>query len=162
MVAAVNIGFNLKYIQSGGGRHQYYLSAQHEVDASKWSTLATAPFTLATTLTKVSLCFMVIRITNSKPLIRFVWALMALVVVINSACFIVELARCHPIQALWDYSIQGACWSRTSFTAFAYIQGRKISLSFTSQAADNSSLLRHHGSDMHIASNINTLEYTHQ
>ncbi|TGO11086.1 hypothetical protein BTUL_0117g00010 [Botrytis tulipae] len=122
--ATVCNAFNINYIHSGGGRHSYYLGIQGEINASKWSTLAQLPFIIATTFTKVSICFMIVRITNSKRLVRFMWVMIGALIVINLMGFIVVAARCTPFEAGWNYyTIQGKCWPHKVLEVQSYIQG---------------------------------------
>lgn len=124
IAATICNAFNLNYIHSGGGRHSYYLGIQGEINASKWSTLAQLPFIIATTFTKVSICFMIVRITNSKSLIRFMWAMIGALIAINLMGFIVVAARCTPFEAGWNYyTIQGKCWPHKVLEVQSYLQG---------------------------------------
>lgn len=120
------MAFNLKYVAVGGGRHSFYLGHQQATEATKWSTVAQLPYILTSCLTKVSICLMIIRLTNSRRMTQAMWTFVGFLVVINLACFIVVTASCRPFQALWDFSIHGKCRSHTILFAFAWIQGGKF------------------------------------
>ena len=81
------------------------------------------PLNWSITLTKISICLLIIRISNNKRLIRFLYGLMGAVLLINSAAFIDLVAQCRPLVAFWDYTIKGKCWSHEVLAIFAWIQG---------------------------------------
>lgn len=122
-VAAVQTSFILKCVASGGGRHQFYLSKEQKLDSTKWNTLSQIPLTVSNCLIKLSICCLIIRITNNRKLVKWMWALMGGLVLVNGACLVNLLAGCRPIQAYWNYAIQNACWSEKILTDFAWLQG---------------------------------------
>ena len=48
---------------------------------------------------------------------------MALQFVINATTVIIILVQCRPIQALWDPTVKGSCWSRLVQEYYSYFQG---------------------------------------
>ena len=122
-IAAVNTAFVLEHVKKGGGRHVYYLLQAEATEQRKWSTLAQLPLIFSTTLTKISLCLLIIRIANNKRLIRFVYGLIGSLILINLACFVELVAQCRPFVAFWDYSVKGQCFSHDVLYIFAWIQG---------------------------------------
>jgi len=162
IAATISTAFNLEYLHDGGGRHQFYLSAAEGVDASKWSTLANLPFILATTLTKISICVMIVRITTSKHIKRALWVVVGLLVAINGACFIVIVGECRPIAAVWDYSLRGDCWSHNVLMSFALVQFSKYQSPDPCQHTDPCSLLDNHRPDLHLATYRRALEHQDQ
>lgn len=75
------------------------LPYQQQLNAVKWNTLSQIPLVASNCLLKLSICFMIIRITKSGLLIRWMWmwVLMVGLVLINGACFIDLLAQCRPL-----------------------------------------------------------------
>ncbi|CAD6593963.1 MAG: hypothetical protein ASARMPRED_008249 [Alectoria sarmentosa] len=122
-IAAVQTSFILKCVASGGGRHQFYLSKEQQLNSTKWNTLSQIPLVVSNCLIKLSICFLIIRITNNRQLVKWMWALIGALVLVNGACFVNLLAQCRPIQAYWDYSIQHACWSEKILTDISWLQG---------------------------------------
>ena len=126
MCAAVQTSFVLEHVAAGGGRHAYYLSREQNTAQIKWSVLEQIPFIVATTLTKVSICLMIIHITNNKKLVRFLGVLVFLLASINAACLVGLLTQCRPLVAFWDYSVKGQCWNHSTLVVFDWLQGGKF------------------------------------
>lgn len=57
-----------------------------------------ASYILTSCLTKVSICLMIIRLTNSRRMTQAMWTFVVFLVVINLACFIVFTASCEPFK----------------------------------------------------------------
>ncbi|KAF2108458.1 hypothetical protein BDV96DRAFT_652710 [Lophiotrema nucula] len=123
VAAAVNTAFIMKYVEYGGGRHTVYLKMK-AVDVAKWSTIAQLPFIISTTLTKVSIALMILRISNSKKLKWAMAPLVTVVVCVNLAGIVILAARCKPFESNWNYAIpKPKCWPRTVLKNQNYLQG---------------------------------------
>ncbi|KAF2245922.1 hypothetical protein BU26DRAFT_432477 [Trematosphaeria pertusa] len=122
VAAALNTAFIVKYVESGGGRHAYYLGMS-ALDAKKWSTVAQIPFILSTTLTKVSIALMILRISNSRKLKWSMAPLIAIVVCVNFTGLIMLVAGCTPFEGQWNYMIQRKCWPREAMMSQNWLQG---------------------------------------
>lgn len=80
-----------------------------------------------TCLTKVSICFLVLRIPTNKNLIRFLYILIVSLFVVNGATAIVFLAQCRPLEALWNPEVKGHCWTVKVYLYIGYLQGGMFS-----------------------------------
>ena len=78
---------------------------------------------IITCLTKVSICFLVLRIPTNKTLIRSLYILIVSLLVVNGATTIVFLAQCRPLEALWNPEVKGHCWSIKVYLYIGYLQG---------------------------------------
>ena len=78
---------------------------------------------IITCLTKVSICFFVLRIPTDEKLIRFLYVFIASLFVVNGATAIVLLAQCRPLEALWNPEMKGDCWSIKVYLYIGYLQG---------------------------------------
>jgi len=123
VLSVVSTGFNLQQVAIGGGRHEFYLTPPTIIQVVKWSDLSEFLLIWVTALTKISICIFVMRIPNSKRLTKLLYALIALLVVVNGACVIAFLAQCRPMEALWDPAVGGSCWTLEVFVVFGYLQG---------------------------------------
>lgn len=115
--------FILEHVATGGGRHVYYLSREQNIAQIKWSVLEQISFIVATTLTKVSICLLIIHITNNKKLVRFLGALILLLASINAACLVGLVTQCRPLVAFWDHTVKGQYWNRSTLVVFDWLQG---------------------------------------
>ncbi|MCJ1237045.1 hypothetical protein MMC14_005029 [Varicellaria rhodocarpa] len=123
LLSIVSTAFNVKQIHEGGGRHIYYLSPPHAIEARKWVDLAELFVFIITCLTKVSFCLFLMRIPNSKRVIYFLWLLIVALIVVNASCAIVYILQCRPMAALWNPTIEARCWSSNLYLIWGYIQG---------------------------------------
>ncbi|KAF2791050.1 hypothetical protein K505DRAFT_249822 [Melanomma pulvis-pyrius CBS 109.77] len=124
IAAAVNTAFIMKYVESGGGRHAIYLRMK-AVDVAKWSTIAQLPFIISTTLTKVSIALMILRIKPNSMRLRWSMApLITIVVCVNIAGIVILAAGCRPFEANWNYaSVHRNCWPRKVLKNQNWLQG---------------------------------------
>lgn len=78
---------------------------------------------IITCLTKVSICFFVLRIPTNKKLIRSLYVFIVSLFVVNGATAIVLLAQCRPLEALWNPEVDGDCWNIKVYLYIGYLQG---------------------------------------
>ncbi|KAF2800893.1 hypothetical protein K505DRAFT_194844, partial [Melanomma pulvis-pyrius CBS 109.77] len=120
----VQLVFNSIFIHHGQGRHVFYLSEYQITQAYKFSNLVIFPFIFCTSVTKISVAFMVLRLTQSKWMRYYMYALMASLVLVNGSCIVVLFAFCRPSNAFWDIAIKDArCWDTKVLTFASSIQG---------------------------------------
>ena len=81
------------------------------------------PLNWSITLTKISICLLIICISNNECLVRCLYGLMGAVFLVNLASFIDLVAQCLPSVAFHDYTVKRACWSYEVLAIFAWIQG---------------------------------------
>src|SRR4051794_2919208 len=102
MCSLINLIFVSLFLRWGGARHIIYLNEAQRVNSRKFSNLAMLPFIFCTALTKISIAFMVLRLTTVRWMRNAMYALIASLVLINGAGVIVELLYCRPTHAFWD------------------------------------------------------------
>lgn len=97
-------------VAHGNGRHREFLSIEdyQYINFLTWLTqLFLFPILC---LLKISVCFLVLRIKNTKPLRYGLWALIVLLVLSTLLPEIVLLAECDPVSAYWT-SQHEKCWN---------------------------------------------------
>lgn len=97
-------------VPHGNGKHKEFLSTSNYqyVNFCTWLTqLFLFPLLC---LLKISVCLLVLRIKNTKPLRYGLWALITLLVVTTLLPEIILLAECSPVSAYWT-SQSDKCWS---------------------------------------------------
>ena len=88
---------------------------------------------IITCLTKVSICFFVLRIPTNKYLIRFLHVLIVSLFLVNGGTAIVSLAQCRPLEALWNRAVHGHCWNVKVYLYIGYLQGGMLVFSLFSR-----------------------------
>ena len=102
--------FTILCVQSGYGKHRSLLSdAQYET-AIKWLFILEFNLFFTLPLTKVSICYFILRIKNTGWLKWFLYAMMVTLFLTNLAALVVLCAQCQPLYAYWDRKA-GTCWS---------------------------------------------------
>jgi hypothetical protein len=120
----IQLVFNGMFIHYGEGRHVFYLSEHHVNEAYRFSNLVMFPYILCTAITKISVAFMVLRLTLAKWMRYYMYALIASLVLVNGACVVILFAFCWPTAAFWDITIQDAqCWDTRVLTIASSAQG---------------------------------------
>jgi hypothetical protein len=96
-------------IAAGNGIHRRYLSTEEyqHVNFLSWVTQLILFPLLG--LLKISVCLLVLRIRDTKLLKRFLWTLMAFLVVSSALPEFVLLAECHHVSAYWKGD-KADCW----------------------------------------------------
>lgn len=118
----------------GNGKHREFLAVDdyQYINFLTWLTqLFLFPILC---LLKVSVCLLVLRIKNTKPLRYGLWALITLLVITTLLPEIVLLAECSPVSAYWT-SQADKCWNPNVRIYSIYLQTCKTPLcERTSQA----------------------------
>ena len=93
-------------VQSGFGRHLYYLPLNELPTALKWSILAEMSAYFATYFIKLSVCFFVFRMISGaqegKMFIRILYGLMIVVTIALLASVITLAIECIPFSDIWN------------------------------------------------------------
>ena len=112
--------FTILAVQSGYGQHVWQLSTNQKIYAQKWMFLVQICVFLTLPLTKISICFFILRIKNYGWLKWFLYGLMVLLVVTNVLPLIVLCIQCQPVYAWWDKAA-GTCWPPALFNAAVWV-----------------------------------------
>lgn len=121
-------------VHYGVGRHALYVGEQNAIQALKWNQFARMTFVPTMALVKMSICFFMLRILDSRthPHFRiYIWLVMAASLVSNIVLFVTWAIQCIPLDAVWDPNIQGSCTSPTLVVDVAYVQAGKFLMTTT-------------------------------
>ena len=111
-------------INSGYGRHILTLSESALASAIKWNLIATVTFSVSLIFSKVSVCFLFLRIlgrTRTTPKVAFLYGMAALSAVIGFIAAGYTAGQCSPPEKDWDHDIPGKCHGDVSMH-IAYAQ----------------------------------------
>ena len=105
--------------------------------ALKWSQIALPIGIFSGFCTRLSICLFLLRIFRTKREWRWgLYAVMVFATVVIVPTIVSLLARCSPVQKLWDPLLPGNCWAPQTVIAIGYFNGGKESkiMSFTVQS----------------------------
>lgn len=74
-------------------------------------------YQLSLFLTKVSILLLYIRILKYQLACWAAWFMLAVVVIYNIWVFVLMMTICVPLQAFWDWTIEGDCKTQASMWA---------------------------------------------
>lgn len=121
----------------GIGRHIYDLPARDGILATKLDWLSQAPIIIALTAGKISVAFLILRISVTKWHAYFLHTINVTLVFINIPLIVWTYHQCKPAALLWDPSIKGTCQDASMQGSFAKFQGCMSLLSHERDAADS-------------------------
>ena len=110
----------------GIGRHAYYLSPANRVEALKLDWLSHAWAIASVTTGKISVAFMLLRISNDKRHMWFLQTVNVMLLVLNIPLIIMTYVQCSPPAILWDPTIKGTCWNPKIQGNYALSQGGEV------------------------------------
>ena len=131
----ITLAFDFCQVHYGVGRHQYYLSLtpqslQRLSQAVKWQYISQPVVIISTMFTKVSICFLLIRVFGIKKSWRWgLYSIMTFATVTNISSAAIVLAQCQPVQKLWNPLLRGTCWTPHTEVAIGDYNGGKRELS---------------------------------
>jgi hypothetical protein len=108
-------------VTHGAGRHIAYLEPATAAIGLKLN-FATQPIYLwAITIVKVSIASFLLRIAPRKFYTKFLWGVIAFLIIYTAACFITIMLQCKDLAILWDSTVQTTCWEPTTLRALSYL-----------------------------------------
>ena len=103
-------------------------------------------------LTKISICLFLLRIVESRVIVRGMYALIGFTALFSSVCFFIFVGVCRPLRAYWDVDVEGHCLSKRQVEATVIAQGGESSFPLSSYNSKLkitvSSSLNHHRSHL--------------
>ncbi|KAH7132734.1 hypothetical protein EDB81DRAFT_659704 [Dactylonectria macrodidyma] len=96
-------------VQSGLGRHNYYLSAEQSREATKLFFIQQPLWNWAMSMAKISIALLLLRIDrDSRPWRIFLYLMIAVLLLISFTITGFQFSVCRPLAAFWDKAITGA------------------------------------------------------
>ena len=99
-------------IEHDYGRHIQFITKDDLAQSIKWNLVATVTFILSLVFSKMSVCFLFLRIvgsTCSRVKYAFLYGMMALAITVGSLNAFYTAGQCRPITKDWDHDIPGKC-----------------------------------------------------
>lgn len=114
-------------VREGFGRHLYYLkrTPKQIPRATFWHIIWQPTFFLSVTLTRISICFLLLRIFGVNRTWRwYLWGVGTLILAISIPSFIMVFTQCRPYAKSWDpIGVQGYCWPADNNVKVALYSG---------------------------------------
>ena len=127
MINAVGMGFVMVETAYGLGRHRYYLSATEYQKFLKYDYLDWLQVFVILALSKISICLFLMRLSNFNKLRRFLYALIAFLVLSHLPLTILYMVQCRPLNKAWNPAIAGQCFPREAVEKIIITQGGESS-----------------------------------
>ena len=123
----IGAGLITAEVLNGLGRHEYFLtSAQRRLfQVLGWADWIQTFITLA--LMKISICLFLLRIVDTKHVVRGVYALISCITLFTAVSVFLFLGVCRPLKAYWDVGVNGVCLSKHQVESIVLAQGSKSS-----------------------------------
>ena len=120
--------FVTKWVHAGLGEHIECLSPAKAYATQQWGIAAQAHHIVCLGLVKVSLCLCVLRVIDKVKgrIATFLWVNIVLVGTVHVAQLAMLLAECRPLNALWDLSVHGSCYSPNTAYVTTYVAFSKV------------------------------------
>ena len=123
LTTIIGAGFITAEVLNGLGRHEYYLtpSQKRNFQAVGWADWIQVFITLC--LTKVSICLFLLRIVDSRKVVRGMYVLIGFMVLFSSIFIFLFIGICRPLKAYWDVGVNGWCFSNPQVESIVIAQG---------------------------------------
>ncbi|MCJ1378141.1 hypothetical protein MMC17_001237 [Xylographa soralifera] len=110
-------------IASGMGRHLICLPPDQVISMLEWSALSEPVSVIGIGVIKISVCLCLIRVVDKarRKLTRFLWFLIAFIIVTHLGLAMVFFFHCIPLAKLWNPEIEGRCMSTNDTVLAGYI-----------------------------------------
>ncbi|PVH90853.1 hypothetical protein DM02DRAFT_546979 [Periconia macrospinosa] len=105
----IGIIFNALYLRRGRAHHMHYLSELQRINTRGFLDVDMIPFLFGTAITKISIAFMVIRLTSKRWMKHCMYALIVSLVIVTCTCTIILFTYCPPTHAFWVFLIHSKC-----------------------------------------------------
>ena len=74
---------------------------------------------------KISICLFLLRIVDTKPVVRGMYAMITCIVLFTAVSVFLFLGVCRPLRAYWDVGVNGVCLSDHQVESVTLVQGSK-------------------------------------
>ncbi|KAK4158725.1 hypothetical protein QBC43DRAFT_273835 [Cladorrhinum sp. PSN259] len=123
IATTVQLGISLSAARYGFGRHNFYISAEDQVKASKLIFLGQFPSFWAVALGKIAIAFLLMRLKTGRAWHIFLYSMCAVQVGTATVATVMPLVRCRPVSVAWQYKTDVQdCWPIHYITIAIYVR----------------------------------------
>ena len=124
------MGFVMLEVYWGLGQHKYYIKPDHWVGFLKYNYLDWCQVFLTLALCKIAICLFLLRISKFDRWRKFLYGMIAFLVVSHVAITLLFIFQCNPVNKVWDVHVPGTCWSKWHLEILIIVQGGTSSTFF--------------------------------
>ncbi|KAK3939752.1 hypothetical protein QBC46DRAFT_364621 [Diplogelasinospora grovesii] len=110
LLATIRFGFQIGQARHGNGRHRVYLSEEDYINNTMLGWFAMVFLFASACFLKISICLLILRIKDTRPLKMLLYTVMAGLVATNFGVIVELIAQCNPISHYWRPTEGGRCW----------------------------------------------------
>ncbi|KAM5466509.1 hypothetical protein MauCBS54593_005766 [Microsporum audouinii] len=126
----VNTALLTVAVFAGLGRRQVYLEKSQLIQIFKYTWLSQPFHIMCINWGKVSAMLFIIRIIErAKHQVRYFYAAIAFLTVVNTGCVGIIVGQCRPPDAFWNPLIKGKCWKPSVLKNYTFFQSACSALS---------------------------------
>ncbi|KAH6654728.1 hypothetical protein BKA67DRAFT_507252, partial [Truncatella angustata] len=114
----IAVSINTYITSLGFGRHLWTISAENKKTINLCTILVAAFGIMATTISKTSFALTLYRIMLNTWLKRFLIFVIVTINISMNLVWIFGFAKCTPTERVFDSSVPGTCWDRTSLLKY--------------------------------------------
>ncbi|THY87922.1 hypothetical protein D6C95_07205 [Aureobasidium pullulans] len=109
-LAVARMSIQIVSVRYGNGKHREFVADNdyQTINMLTWYTQVLLFPTIC--LMKVSICILILRIKDTRPLRYTLGAIITGLVLTNFECLVVLLAECSPLRAYWNGTYADHCW----------------------------------------------------
>ncbi|KAF4629092.1 hypothetical protein G7Y89_g9060 [Cudoniella acicularis] len=120
--ALVEWGILMSSVSHGLGRHNFYVSPDEQIQASRLLFISQPPWAWSIAMIKISMACMLLRIKTTKPWKIFLYSMIGLQIATAVAANCAQFLQCRPLAALWDPNTPDVkCWDVKSSQLSIYL-----------------------------------------
>ena len=131
MITAVGKGFVVTEVSYGLGQHRDDLSVEQYRNFLKYYYLDTVQFFVALATCKISICLLLLRLSQFNKLKSVLYGLIAFLVVTTVVLDLLYALQCRPVHKVWDLSTPGVCFSQNLVLNITIVQGGEYAIPHT-------------------------------
>lgn len=110
----------------GLGRHKHFLSTYQQSRFLKFDFLDWIQVFITLALMKISILLFLLRLSKFDRLRRFLWFLIAFMVLTHLPLIVLMVFQCRPVEKYWLEDLPGTCWAKSTREKIIIVQGGKV------------------------------------
>ena len=123
MTKMVGMGLVMLEVEWGLGRHRFFAKEDHYIGFLKYNFIDWCQVFITLAISKISICLFLLRISKFDRWRKFLYGVIAFLVVSLPPILFVYIFHCNPMRKIWDQESPGRCYSLASVEKIIIVQG---------------------------------------
>ncbi|KAM0425622.1 hypothetical protein ACHAPT_009154 [Fusarium lateritium] len=115
---SIAVSINTYLVSLGFGRHMWTISDENKKTINLFTILVAAFGIIATTTSKTSFAVTLYRIATNSWMKHFLIFVIVTINISMNLVWIFGLAKCTPLEKVWDASVPGTCWNKSKLLKY--------------------------------------------